>query len=185
MKVYHGTISTCVDNIITNGIKLSKGKPKVDFGQGFYTTSDKEFAISTAKNKAKKTNIYKKYNFCFPALVKLDLEESMFPSFNILRFDDINVDWAQFIINNRNGYKYMNQIQSSFHNIDSKYDMVFGPIADKQITTIASELKILNEKISLEELSGILYSYPTEQISFHSIKSLSCISTIKYDIILL
>lgn len=31
MKVYHGTISTCAENIIKNGINLKKGKSYVDF----------------------------------------------------------------------------------------------------------------------------------------------------------
>lgn len=35
MKLYHGTISTGAENIIKNGIKLERGKPKVDFGQDF------------------------------------------------------------------------------------------------------------------------------------------------------
>lgn len=54
MKLYHGTISTGAENIIKNGIKLERGKPKVDFGQGFYTTPSFNFAMSTAINKAKK-----------------------------------------------------------------------------------------------------------------------------------
>ena len=51
MLLYHGTISSGADNIIKNGISLSKGKLKVDFGQGFYTTPSLEFAKSTAVNK--------------------------------------------------------------------------------------------------------------------------------------
>ena len=58
MKLYHGTISTGAENIIQNGIKLERGKPNVDFGQGFYTTPSFKFAMSTAMNKANKTNIY-------------------------------------------------------------------------------------------------------------------------------
>ena len=58
MKLYHGTISTGAENIIKNGIKLERGKPKVDSGQGFYTTPSFNFAMSTAINKANKTNAY-------------------------------------------------------------------------------------------------------------------------------
>ena len=46
MQIYHGTISTGAENIIKNGVVLEKGKPKVDFGQGFYTTSSYAFAQS-------------------------------------------------------------------------------------------------------------------------------------------
>ncbi len=53
MRLYHGTVSTGAENIIKNGIKLERGKPKVDFGQGFYTTTSLNFAKNTAMNKAK------------------------------------------------------------------------------------------------------------------------------------
>ena len=50
MKLYHGTISTGAENIINNGIKLDHGKPKVDFGQGFYTTPSFNFAMRSEDN---------------------------------------------------------------------------------------------------------------------------------------
>ena len=53
MKLYHGTISSGAENIIKNGINFKRGKSKVDFGQGFYTTPSFSFAKNTAINKAK------------------------------------------------------------------------------------------------------------------------------------
>jgi hypothetical protein len=46
--VYHGCDNVSADNILKNGVDLTKGKPLADFGKGFYTTTN----IHQAKNWA-------------------------------------------------------------------------------------------------------------------------------------
>lgn len=99
MIVYHGTISTCAENILNNGINLSKGKQNVDFGQGFYTTPIKSFAISTAKNKTEKTNLAYGYEFCKPTVLSFELDLKKTKTLKILQFNKCDIKWAQFIIN--------------------------------------------------------------------------------------
>ncbi len=183
MEVYHGTISSCAENIINNGIILEKGKPKVDFGQGFYTTKSYKFAKSTAINKTKKTNMYHGDNCVVPMILKYNMNEDMLKDLNVLRFDKEGLKWAQFIINNRNGFKYTEVVGSHFHNLNHKFDIVIGSIADNKISAIAKELNELKEKVTRVELAGMKYPYSTNQISFHTVKSLTCIKLADCDII--
>lgn len=73
---------------------------------------------------------------------------------NILSFIKSDVKWAQFIINNRNGFEYMDSIGSHFHNINQNYDIVQGSVADNDI-------------------DNMVYNYITNQISFHTDNSLN------------
>lgn len=175
MKLYHGTISSGAENIIKNGINFKCGKPKVDFGQGFYTTPSFSFAKNTAINKAKKTNSYKQI-YVEPYVLVFEYNERKAKEIcNILNFTKLDIKWAQFIINNRNGFEYMNSIGSHFHNINQKYDIVQGSIADNEIVILAQTLKNLNKKINVNDIDNMLYNYITRQISFHTHKSLKCL----------
>ena len=183
MKLYHGTISLGAESIIKNGINLSKGKPKVDFGQGFYTTPSFNFAKNTAINKARKTNSYNNiYVEPYVLTYEFDYAKAKM-NCNILSFIDTDDKWAQFIINNRNGFEYMNVVGSYFHNIKHKYDIVQGSIADNEIVLLAKALKQLKKKVKPEDIDNILYDYFTKQLSFHTYESLSYIRLTDCDII--
>lgn len=184
MKLYHGTISTGAENIIKNGIKIEHGKPKVDFGQGFYTTPSFNFAMSTAINKAKKTNTYDKQLNVIPYVLtyNFDLEKAK-ESCNVLSFSATDIKWAQFIINNRNGFDYIDSIGSDFHNINHKYDIVQGSIADNEIVLLAKQLNTLKEKVKPNDINNMLYNFITQQISFHTYKSLNFMQLTGCDII--
>lgn len=184
MKLYHGTISSGAENIIKNGIKLQHGKPKVDFGQGFYTTPSFNFAKSTAINKAKKTNSYYNSTYVEPYVLTYNFDEiKAKEKGNILCFSDVDVKWAQFIVNNRNGFEYMNCIGSKFHNIKHNFDIVQGAIADKEIVLLAKTLNNLKKKVKEEDVNNILYDYMTKQISFHTYESLEYLQLTRCDII--
>ena len=184
MKLYHGTISTGAENIIKNGIKLERGKPKVEVGQGFYTTPSFNFAMSTAINKANKTNAYDSELNVKPYVLtyNFDLEKAK-KNCNVLTFSETDIKWAQFIINNRNGFDYMDSVGSHFHNVKHQYDIVQGSIADNEIVLLAKNLNTLKERVKTNDIDSMLYSYITKQISFHTYKSLNYIQLTGCDII--
>lgn len=184
LEVYHGTISICAENIIKNGIILQRGKPKVDFGQGFYTTKSYKFARDTARNKAEKTNMHYGEECVTPMILKYNINEELLEDLSVLRFDKEDIKWAQFIINNRNGFGYMNSVGSHFHNLKQKFDVVIGGIADNQISLLAKELNSLGEKVTDIDLCNMKYPYHTNQISFHTVKGLACIQLVDCDIIM-
>ena len=143
--------------------------------QGFYTTPSFSFAKNTAINKAKKTNSYKQI-YVEPYVLVFEYNERKAKEIcNILNFTKLDIKWAQFIINNRNGFEYMNSIGSHFHNINQKYDIVQGSIADNEIVILAQTLKNLNKKINVNDIDNMLYNYITRQISFHTNNSLKCL----------
>lgn len=89
--------------------------------------SDPSFSLI---NKAKKTNSYKQ-TYVEPYVLVFEYNERKAKEIcNILNFTKLDIKWAQFIINNRNGFEYMNTIGSHFHNINQKYDIVQGFIED-------------------------------------------------------
>ncbi|MBU5332119.1 DUF3990 domain-containing protein [Anaerocolumna aminovalerica] len=184
MLVYHGTIKQSADNIVKNGILLSKSKEKLDFGKGFYTTPDVNFAISTAfgKNiKAKEQRYEERFK---GAILEFEFDENLgSDDLKKLLFKSTDIEWAQFIINNRNGHPYIDIIRDSFHNINATYDIIVGSIADGVIVSLTEQLNILGDKITEDELKDIIYNYNTLQVSFHTQKSLDCIRFIRCGII--
>ena len=88
-----------------------------------------------------------------------------------------------FIVNNRNGFEYMNCIGSEFHNIKHNFDIVQGAIADKEIVLLAKTLNNLKKKVKEEDVNNILYDYMTKQISFHTYASLEYLQVTRCDII--
>ena len=98
--------------------------------------SDPSFSLI---NKAKKTNSYKQ-TYVEPYVLVFEYNERKAKEIcNILNFTKLDIKWAQFIINNRNGFEYMNTIGSHFHNINQKYDIVQGSIADNAEETDGSK----------------------------------------------
>ena len=76
MKLYHGTNRTSAIDIWKNGIDLSKSKPYLDFGPGFYTTSDKSLAVGRAINNVYKLNRHnKEQEKPYVVILKIDNEE--------------------------------------------------------------------------------------------------------------
>ena len=162
MTLYHGS------NIEIDKIDLKKCRPYKDFGSGFYTTPLREQALAMAKRTVR---IYKKG---IPVITEFFFDDAVLKDdgFNIKKFKEPNIEWALFVINNRN-HKYTN-FASPDCNLDNKYDIVTGPVANDDITAliniylagILSDENLVNE-LTFRDLSG--------QLSFHSEKSVSCL----------
>ena len=179
MILYHGTIDKYADSIMNNGILLKKSKPHLDFGPGFYTTSDKEFAISTAKWRMRRYNAFHKNDPVKWRVVELECYEDRIPLLRIKTFEKADDLWAKFILANRS----MNpKIKSAFdNNIYACYDVVSGPTADGKNGDLTQIVEALDsDKIRIEEIDYSLFAPSANsswghQISFHTEKSLSCI----------
>ena len=185
MKLYHGTNRSSALNICVEGINLLCSEPYLDFGIGFYTTDDK----CKAKQRAlKKTDDYNKRNKTNDSayIVELMIDMSQLNNLTIMHFKGHDIEWCKFVLNNRleNNFLFKNNILE--HNKDNKYDIVLGEIADGKIADIAYNIRNNKLNINNVDYSKILTddkrSYGN-QISFHTIKSLSCIDSITCDII--
>jgi hypothetical protein len=155
MILYHGS------NREIDCIDLNKSRPYKDFGRGFYTTPYKEQALAMAQRTVRL------FKSGIPAITVFSLDDGVFdaPQFRIRKFDGPNNEWANFVINNRN--MQPQDINSPECNIDNKYDIVTGPVADDDIVL---QLRLfLRGLISVPDLkNNLAYKELTSQISFHT-----------------
>ncbi|KAA6303020.1 MAG: hypothetical protein EZS26_000623 [Candidatus Ordinivivax streblomastigis] len=156
MKVYHGSYMSI------EHIDLSKCEKRRDFGQGFYVTNILEQAQFWAKRKgiANKTKGF---------VTEFDFDEEAFEDddLHVLRFDEYNEAWLDFVVSNR-------RKGSKAH----AYDIIEGPVADDDITQrIDAYLEgVISKTDFLKELK---FHRPTHQIALCTIESLQMLEHIK------
>ena len=149
MTIYHGsTVSVEKPQILPSNRML-------DFGIGFYTTSNLEQAIRWAKIVAAKQetdkSVITEYEFDF---------DSACNDLVVITFDKPDKKWLDFVCLNRSGKSY-----------PTHYDIACGPVANDQVFTVVSlyEQGILSEEAALMEMKvRELYN----QILFYSADSL-------------
>ncbi|MCL2183632.1 MAG: DUF3990 domain-containing protein [Chitinispirillia bacterium] len=164
MILYHGS------NCAVDAADLDKCKPFKDFGQGFYTTEIKEHALTMAKRTARLFGGN-------PVLSEFSLDESIFSNekIRIKTFAEPNIEWATFVVNNRN--RKFNTISDPNCNRDNKYDVVTGPVANDDIR-LTIELYVDGRLSPAGLLDALRYRDLSQQISFHTEKSLSFLTRI-------
>ena len=155
MFLYHGTDLISAKSIyLENFINVYAGKRSSDFGPGFYMSNSRENAIRWANRKA----ILRQKE---PAVITLDFDLEKAKEYIEFFQDDIR--WARFIINNRNGLDYINAIPFKEHNLDRRYLITCGRIADKNVFDIADELCKTNTM--LQDVTLLLNkTYPIQYV---------------------
>ena len=92
---------------------------------------------------------------------------------NIRHFDHPSVEWAQFVITNRNATKLEKTQEDS--NIDGRFDLVIGPIANDDLALLFRQFS--EGTISVETLvSEMKFKKLTDQYSFHSERALALLT---------
>lgn len=131
LVLYHGS------NVEVKEPKLIPSKRLLDFGAGFYLTSDfeqaKKWAIRTARNRGENR----------PLISTFEIKENQMRTLNILLFKKPDKDWLQYISANRTGKA-----------TEEEYDIVIGPVAnDQAIRTVNNYLKgYFSEDIAIQLL---------------------------------
>lgn len=105
MILYHGS------NVKVDNPKIINSFRRLDFGIGFYLTSDYE----QAKRWAEITTERKGYGK--PIVSVFEYNDSY--NLNIKKFNEPTAEWLKFVSKNRN-----------FENVDDNYDIIIGPVAD-------------------------------------------------------
>lgn len=188
--IYHGTISIYRNSFEHKGINLKHGFNYVDFGPGFYTTSNREQALTFAQRKAKRHNLNQEKGkekddkfvpqFANPMVIIYNLNIKELFKLSGYLFKEPDTKWGEFIFNNRLGKKYS---ISKFHNLEGNYDYVYGCMADAEIALIIQDYK--DRVISYDEFTRLIEpydQYSQDQLSFHSKNSLKCLETREYKI---
>jgi len=155
MTLYHGS-----DQVIKIP-ELRSSTRTLDFGAGFYTTTNKEqavnFAVKVYTRSIREGNTPKGK---FISVYEADYE-NMKKELDILHFKSADESWLNFVMSNRrNTYN------------GKKYDVIYGPVANDTIyrTLIAFENGVLSVADTIARLK---VSQLFDQMTFASERSLS------------
>ena len=140
ITVYHGATE------IVKAPLCKIGRPRLDFGQGFYVTDLKEQAINWAQTLADKRNEKPLLN-----IYQLD-KDAILAEARSKIFTAYDKDWLDFIVGNRQG-----------KNLAKDYDYVEGGIAnDRVIDTVKLYIGGIMDEIST--LRQLAFHKPNNQI---------------------
>lgn len=110
MIIYHGS------NVTVEEPKILTPNRYLDFGAGFYTTTNYDQAL----NFAGKVTMRKK---CGRSTVNIyELDESIFEKVNVLNFESADEAWLDFVSDNRSGIDRT-----------AGYDLICGPVANDDV----------------------------------------------------
>ena len=113
MILYHGS------NVEVKEPMLLKVQRELDFGKGFYTTSDMEQAARWAWRTAKRRGESSAF------VTVYEVNEDELKNIRLLSFDSPNVEWLNLVVKNRKG-EY----------IAGDWDIISGPVADDQTAQV-------------------------------------------------
>lgn len=149
MVLYHAS------NEVTKYPEVRISEYTKDFSWGFYCTVIKEQAVKWAKRrKGKIINFY-------------EYKENS--NLKIKKFESMNDEWLDFIVECRNGKTH-------------EYDIVEGPMADDTIWNFLSDF--IDGEIDREQFWSLAkFKYPTHQISFHALRAIECLKFIDSEVV--
>ena len=144
MKLYHGS------TVAVRKPSVNRGRPTVDFGQGFYTTTSYEQAKKWAELKRKRTSA--------PHAVVTEYEvadDILQGRYTTLFFSGPTQEWLDFVVSNRKG------------NGTAAYDLTMGPVANDQLyaTIRLYEQGVVTASAAIEMLRTHLLF---DQLAFHN-----------------
>lgn len=113
MLLYHGS------NVPVKEPRLLKIQRNLDFGKGFYTTSD----LTQAKKWAKRTASRLRQEDGFVTVYSVS--EIDLHNINVLIFERPDRDWLHFVVSNRTG-----------HEVSQDLDIIIGPVANDQTAPV-------------------------------------------------
>ena len=116
-----------------------------------------------------------------PVLNIFEIDDSFLNSsdLNIKNFgEETSEDWARFVMNNRN--KDFDDYSNPLCNLDSKYDIVIGPMADDNMAMLFRQYE--EETIDFDTLlKGMIYIKTSSQYSFHTSAAVSLLRKVSHE----
>lgn len=149
MTFYHGS------NLAVQFPYQLKIQRALDFGKGFYTTSDFEQAKKWAERTARIRGEGKATVSCY------EFPDDAFDTLSVLRFEKADAAWLDYVTKNRKGA-----------DTTGDYDLVIGPVANDQ--TFPTILLYLDGYIDAESaIRQLLPQKLKDQYTFKTEKALS------------
>lgn len=149
MVLYHGS------NVEVREPKLLKNQRELDFGKGFYTTSDYEQASRWAKRTAARL----KQDSGIVTVYKVD--DKKLSELKILAFDRPDERWLKFVAANRTG-----KVSGD------EYDVISGPVANDQTMPVI-DLYLEGMYDEAEAIKRLLPQKLKDQFTFKTEKALA------------
>ncbi|MDR1583894.1 MAG: DUF3990 domain-containing protein [Prevotellaceae bacterium] len=155
MTLYHGS------SVIVKTPELRYSVRALDFGRGFYiTTNEEQAALFARKVYERKMREGAENPSCFVSSYNIDYD-AMQNQLAILTFNAPNEEWLDFVMANR-AEKYTGK----------KYDIIYGPVANDTVyrALVAYETGLYTKQQTIEQLAvRRLFN----QMTFATEKSLS------------
>ena len=111
MKLYHGS------NAEVKVPQILKPNRELDFGTGFYTTTNLDQAIAFARRVTRNRGV----GVATVSAYEID-EDVAFPLCNVVKFECVCDAWLDFVCDNRDGTY-----------CGPTYDLAFGPVANDDV----------------------------------------------------
>jgi len=159
--LYHGGIQ-----IVDQPIIINSGRT-LDFGKGFYTTTNREQAENWIRIKTRRDNLKEGVLSIYNISDAYQTERGL----QIKVFDGATDEWLKFILGNR--------LDKEF---EHSYDIVYGPVANDRVYAClnAFENKFMTFEAAILELRTYKLA---DQISFHTDRGLKMIKYMDSEII--
>ncbi|WP_172136376.1 DUF3990 domain-containing protein [Adlercreutzia sp. ZJ473] len=164
MILYHGS------NVEIDEVDLSRSNPYKDFGRGFYLTS---LRVQAEKMAMRTSRFYGGTPVVTAFEAPDDILENS--SLRVRVFEGVSEEWAVFVINNRD--RRFADIASEECNADCKYDVVYGPVGNDDVTLLLRQFArgYIDER-RLKE--GLAYKRASDQFSFHTPRAVALLSKV-------
>lgn len=151
MHLFHGS------NIAVENPKIIPSNRALDFGSGFYLTSDYEQAAKWAK-----LTCLRRGNGV-PTVSVFEIDDS-YSKLNVLKFDSANADWLKFITANRTGT-----------DASVGYDIIVGPVANDNTMPVIN-MYLTGAYDENEALKRLLTQKLKDQYTIKSEKAISILA---------
>lgn len=152
MKLYHGS------NVVVIAPKIMQSRRMLDFGKGFYLTSNFRQASNWAKIKAERAGVGK-------ALVSVyEVDDNILRQLLILRFRSADVKWLQLVSAYRQGKQPV-----------KGYDIIIDPVANDTTMQVIN-LYMSGMYSETEALKRLLPQKLTDQYAFKTTKAIGALA---------
>lgn len=155
MKLYHGS------NVVVENPKIILPERALDFGIGFYLTTDYEQARKWAKLRSKRSGEGK------PFVSIYEIDENDINNLKVLKFGEANKEWLEFVARNRK-----KEI------INDNMDLIIGPVANDNTMPVIT-LYLRGDYDADEALRRLLPQKLKDQVVFKTEKSLKYLNFIE------
>ena len=153
MILYHGS------NVAVPEPRLLTIQRELDFGKGFYTTSDYEQAARWGRKTALRLRQDKAY------VTAYEFDEASLPLLNVLRFGRPDADWLRFVTACRKGVRP-----------SESWDLIIGPVANDQTMPVL-DLYLAGRYDEEEAIKRLLPQKLKDQHTFKTQKAIGLLRT--------